>query len=103
MDASLPMDASPKTLGKFLLLNLFVTHQRTGTSPAQFRYRCAGAVVFPMARVPAARACPHGSCPSRGCGSGIGCREQPGLWWLSDVKAEKDLFQGRKMSRGRKM
>lgn len=46
--------------------------------PTQFWYGCAGVVGFPTARVPAARACPHGHCHHRG--GGVGHREQPGRW-----------------------
>lgn len=91
------------THNDFLPLNLFVARQRTGTRPAQFWCGCFGVEGFPMSHLPMAQAAPQSSRQHRGCGGDIGHGEQPGGWGLDDVRAEEDLFPGRKMSRGRKV
>lgn len=87
MDAGLPVDASPKTLGKvtsheaaptpgfFVPLNPFGAHWKEGTGrgPAWFQWGCAGVVVFPMAHLPTAwGTCPHGSCHTGAVAVGMG-------------------------------
>lgn len=87
MEASSPMDASPKALGKtkpqgcshwFFAPKSFCgpLEDRYEAGPGSVRM-CRGGSVH-MAHLPTARAWPHGSCQHRGCGSGVG----HGLWCL---------------------
>lgn len=70
--------------------------------PAQFWCGCFRVMGFPMSHLPMAQAAPQSICQHWGCGGDIGHRHQPGGWGLGDVRAEEDLFPGRKMSLGRK-